>query len=137
MSSELFAVLLKDIAHLIRPIPVITIALRTPSEEYYDAASHPHLNTVLALSDLAKLYERPVNGTKKSHVTHKLLFYAAHIISTPSWILRALAQDLAKLSAAYQATDNLEMNMGHERGVEDGRRTFDKQKGQIPVIEEI
>lgn len=136
MSSELFAVLLKDVAHLICPLPVIAVtavASRTRSEKYYDAASHPHLNTVLALSDLAKLFERPMNGNKNSHVTHKLLFYVAHIISTPSWNLRVLAEELAKRSAAYQSAEKLEMKMEPEYS----SRTLDKQKGQVPVIEEI
>ncbi|KAG6869226.1 hypothetical protein C0993_009090 [Termitomyces sp. T159_Od127] len=136
VSSELFAVLLKDIAHLICPLPVTGVALGTQSEEYYDAASHPHLNTVLALSDLAKLFEHPMNGTK-SHVTHKLLFYAARIISTPSWILRTLAEDLAKRSAVYQTADNSEIELELRGGFEDCAGTFDKQKGQAPVIEEI
>ncbi|KAG5353567.1 hypothetical protein C0989_005540 [Termitomyces sp. Mn162] len=132
VSSDLFAILLKDTTHMVCPLPVTAVALRSESEEYFDVASHPHLNLVLALSDLTKLFQCPTTGAKKSHVTYKLLFYAAHILSTPSDTLRVLAEELAERSAAYQ-TDRLEL----ESEFQGGTGKYKRQEGRVPVIEEV
>ncbi|KAG6890083.1 hypothetical protein C0995_012032 [Termitomyces sp. Mi166 len=135
VSSELFAVLLKDAAHLICPLPVTAVPLGSGPEGYFDVPSHPHLNVVLALSDLAKLLERPINGTKKSHVTYKLLFYAAHVLSTPPAIFRVLAEELTERSVAYQmrADDGVEIRAESEGGM--GK--YERQERRVPVIQEI
>ncbi|KAG5727144.1 Zinc finger HIT domain-containing protein 2 [Termitomyces sp. T112] len=132
VSSDLFAILLKDTTHMVCPLPVTAVALRSESEEYFDVASHPHLNLVLALSDLTKLFQCPTTDAKKSHVTYKLLFYAAHILSTPSDTLRVLAEELAERSAAYQ-TDRLEL----ESEFQGGTGKYKRQEGRVPVIEEV
>ncbi|KAG6821468.1 hypothetical protein H0H93_010192 [Arthromyces matolae] len=130
VSSELFAILLQDAAHLIRPLNVTLIpSAPSQSKEYYDTTSHPHLNIVAALSDLTVLYERSITGKPKTGVAHKLLFYAAHILSTPPHILRTLSKELAERSLFFQAraSDDLSMQRGSEG-------QHNRTKGQGPVI---
>lgn len=108
MNSELFAFLLRDTAYLIRPLPVTTLSIDQLHSPDIDIASHPHLNSVLVLSDLTKLFTASQSDkkitSKPNHITHKLLFYAAHILSTPSPILRRLVEELLEWSSTHQQT---------------------------------
>jgi len=94
--NELFSLLLRDASTLIQPLAVTAVHTNP-----IDPATHPHVNLVLMLSDLARLFEREGNNQKPSHVVHKLLFYAAHVLSTPSPVLRALALQLRETASAY------------------------------------
>jgi hypothetical protein len=57
---------------------------------------HPSLWSLLVLSDLFKLFEsrqrRSAEG--QNHVTMKISFYAAHIMSTPSSILGSVSDEI-------------------------------------------
>jgi len=78
------------------------------SQETVDPTSHPHVNFIRVLADISKLFEisaRKGAAPKPNHVTQKLLFYTAHLLSTPSSVLRALSDELMEKSAAYQARD--------------------------------
>lgn len=102
MNSELFALLLRDAAHLIRPLPVTTISTEDTENPEIKLTSHPHLNAILVLSDLRKLFEA---SARPHAVAHKLQFYAAHIVSIPSQILRSLAEEILARASGYQVEE--------------------------------
>ena len=103
MNNELFSLLLRDAALLLTPRLVIELTTTpgptTKSETM--VRSHPHNISILALSDLYDLFSVASDGDKKgtghrkgNHISHKLIFYAAHILSTPSVVLRTLVQEM-------------------------------------------
>jgi hypothetical protein len=76
-------------------------------EEEIVPASHPHIKPILVLSDLNGLILAGSHGCqaqkKGNHISHKLVFYAAHIASTPSVILRALVEEMKARAEIYRA----------------------------------
>ncbi|KAG6909351.1 hypothetical protein DXG01_000951 [Tephrocybe rancida] len=135
VDSRLFSVLLKDTACLTRPSAVTTFqAAAQPCDEEYDTVSHPHSNIVLALSDLTTLFSDPSAGGKKTHVSHKLFFYAVHILSTPTAILRAIADELTAHSDTYllRAEDDAAL-----ASFGTGFAQREHPRNRVPVIEEI
>ncbi|KAJ3817361.1 hypothetical protein F5880DRAFT_1493074, partial [Lentinula raphanica] len=106
--TSTFSVLMQDTATLLRPQPIATAVAVTA-----DVPSHPNRNTVYALSDLHRLFTislggkgekgEQAKGEKGAHVAHKLLFYSAHVLSTPSVVLRSVADEVAAYAARAQA----------------------------------
>ncbi|KAJ8094481.1 hypothetical protein PM082_010915 [Marasmius tenuissimus] len=96
--------LLKDAAHLIRSRPPIVLLSRSEfgSQEpgYADVESHPNRYLVCVLSDLQTVF------ASSKHITHKLLFYASHVLSTPSAVFQSLAVDLEDRSKEFGRVDN-------------------------------
>ncbi|GAV98705.1 zinc finger hit domain-containing protein 2-like [Lentinula edodes] len=108
ISSSTFTVLMRDTATLVRPLPIGIISSPDPSSystsassnsrtTVVDLTSHPNRPLVYVLSDLHRLFanQNPNQKSNYTHVAHKLLFYAAHALSTPPLVLRSLADDLA------------------------------------------
>ncbi|KAJ4500171.1 hypothetical protein C8R41DRAFT_914665 [Lentinula lateritia] len=107
ISSSTFTVLMRDTATLVRPLPIGIISSPDPSSSIspspisrttvVDITSHPNRPLVYVLSDLHRLFanQNPNQNSNFTHVAHKLLFYAAHVLSTPPLVLRSLADDLA------------------------------------------
>jgi hypothetical protein len=102
--------LLFDVARLLRPA-LVTLSQPTPASGSQMLASvdvdeslldsHPSCNTILFLSDLCKIFETVDKNTLskgQNHITLKLTFYAAHILSTPATILNFLAEELVTQS---------------------------------------
>lgn len=109
VNTELFALLLRDAAYLVRPLPVTTLPTSSPgSPEAIDPTFHPHVNLIRVLSDLRMLFEispaRKGVVSKPNHVMQKLLFYAAYILSAPSHVLLTLSEELFEKSATYRAS---------------------------------
>ena len=104
MNPELFGFLLGDAARLIRPLPVTELPNPLTPNSDVELTSHPHINLILVLSDMTRLFEATSRDKKRAmnHVASKLLFYAAYILSTPSSILQAVAQELAKKALKYK-----------------------------------
>jgi hypothetical protein len=94
MTNELFSLLLRDAALLLTPLFVTELTSpKTKSETM--VRSHPHSKSILALSDLYDMFLIEHGDNRRgNHITHKLLFYAAHILSTPSVVLRTLVQEM-------------------------------------------
>lgn len=132
MTSAFFSILLNDASRLLRPKAVTVLSPHpssiNPSSPY---ESHPNNTSLLALSDLSAFFSTslPVNShsTKSTnskprqtntHITHKLTFYAARIISTPSNVLSILADELM-LRAEVVRREGLHET---ERGSEDPKR---------------
>ena len=98
MTKELFSLLLRDAGLLLTPL-LVTELTTTPGPTTYSETmvySHPHIISILALSDLYDMFsvDDDEKGHKGNHITHKLIFYAAHILSTPSDVLRTLVQEM-------------------------------------------
>ena len=93
-----------DAARLIRPLPVVELPNPLIRNADVELTSHPHINSILVLSDINRLFEATPRDKKRAmnHVAPKLLFYAAHILSTPSPILQAVAQELVKGASTYK-----------------------------------
>ncbi|KAF8967705.1 hypothetical protein BDZ97DRAFT_1656008, partial [Flammula alnicola] len=118
MTSELFSLLLGDAARLLKPLRVTHVmptSVEMPTSEALVLPSHPHIMPVLVLSDLNELFSpAPRLGSsqdsqvrsKGNHVTHKLLFYAVHILSTPSVILETLADEMTTRAEGYRQKEN-------------------------------
>lgn len=69
---------------------------------------------VLVLSDLNGLFSATSEQNasqdnsmqrKGNHITYKLLFYAAHILSTPSVILDAVADEMKARAEGYRSQE--------------------------------
>ena len=107
MTAKSLAVLLRDASKLIRP-PLVTAIPDTiidhPQEERSDRGNtdnrqnnrHISDNVLPALNDLTTLFKSwDTHTPKETHVSHKLTFYAARLMSTPSAVLHLLANELA------------------------------------------
>ena len=101
MTNELFSLLLRDAALLLTPLFVteLTTSPGSTAGSKSMVPSHPHSISILALSDLHDMFSiecRQDDDRKRrgNHITHKLIFYAAHILSTPSEVLRTLVQEM-------------------------------------------
>lgn len=104
MNSTLFSLLLHDTSRLIRPLPVTMATSHTTPPKEIDPTSHPHLNLILVLSDLSRLFELCLSRkVSRNHVTHKLMFYAAHVLSTPSPVLSALVEEIMQMTHIYES----------------------------------
>lgn len=59
-------------------------------------SADPHNNASSALNDITTLFQtaHTHGGHKESHVSHKLTFYAARVLATPSHVLHVLAREL-------------------------------------------
>ncbi|KAI0925033.1 hypothetical protein AcW2_005734 [Taiwanofungus camphoratus] len=97
-------------------------------QNYQDLEAHPSTNALRVLSDLFGLFTsmaRPSSSTppanlhqsttrtemnrnlspQRNHVTHKLSFYAVHILGVPSVLLHALAEEVAARADALESED--------------------------------
>lgn len=106
MTSNLFSLLLRDAAHLLEPMRIIQVESSAEAQDTVPG-SHPHIGPILVLSDLNELFSSGSHGyqtpTKRNHIAHKLVFYAAHIASTPSVILRRLVEEMSTRANIYRA----------------------------------
>ncbi|KAJ3482592.1 hypothetical protein NLI96_g6876 [Meripilus lineatus] len=87
LNPTLLSILLHDVSKLLRPSPVIVL-----SENSSPHSSHPHYMALLALSDIASIFQPP--NPKGNHITHKLKFYAAKILTTPTVVLAILSEEV-------------------------------------------
>ena len=105
MTNELFSLLLRDAALLLTPLFVteLTTASGSTARSETMVRSHPHSISIRALSDLYDMFsvecgqdndKKRIGNHRGNHITHKLIFYAAHILSTPSDVLRTLVQEM-------------------------------------------
>ncbi|TFK26230.1 hypothetical protein FA15DRAFT_588812, partial [Coprinopsis marcescibilis] len=105
ITSDLFSVLLQDSSEMMTPKKVTQISTKPTSE--LDLSSHPHQLPLLFLSDIYNFFstglERHRVPQSRKHLTHKLVFYAAHVVTMPSPLLRAVAHELEDKGKAYRA----------------------------------
>lgn len=97
-------VLLEDVAKLVRPrrITVTEYSSGEQEETGVLATDHPFATTIMVISDMSSLFgtymDSSAVASRRSHIVMKLTFYAAHILSTPSSHLHALADETNLLS---------------------------------------
>ncbi|KAJ3516942.1 hypothetical protein NLJ89_g819 [Agrocybe chaxingu] len=111
MTSELLTLLLRDAAHLLNPRHVTEITSEVAeqsSQETLVPASHPHSMPILVLSDLHGLFLNRPPKTPVNHITRKIVFYAAHVLSTPSLVLQTLVRELVSTAEKYAQAEGLE-----------------------------
>ncbi|KAI5895243.1 uncharacterized protein SCHCODRAFT_01087873 [Schizophyllum commune H4-8] len=105
-SAPLFAALLKDTAALLRPsLVVASTSLHEGDfavEESTDSSTLPQATSILVLSDLLQLFEDAAKSTPSTPIGHKLLFYAAHLASTPTQVLQLVAGEARARAAAFE-----------------------------------
>jgi hypothetical protein len=101
MTNKLFSFLLRDAAVLLKTFRVTEITSTPATEELLDLSSHAHKMTLLVLSDLHAFYSKGASG-KSNHIARKLLFYAAHIATTPTLFLEALSKETILRAKQYE-----------------------------------
>lgn len=117
MTNELFSLLLQDAAILLAP-PLVTeltaSSSSTTGSEAMMPNSHSHSTSLLVLSDLYDLFsigqddEKEWTGRHKgNHITQKLIFYAAQILSTPRDNLCALIQEMIDRAEVHDCEGTL------------------------------
>ena len=104
VNPQLFSLLLKDSAALLRPATVTVLA--SGDNATRDLEEHPSADALRVLSDIAAVFTEaqdsnrdhhptlgPPQKAKPNHILHKLTFYAAHVLGTPGPMLRVLADE--------------------------------------------
>ncbi|KAG6374853.1 hypothetical protein JVT61DRAFT_4238 [Boletus reticuloceps] len=100
IGNETMFVLLEDVVKLVRPRR-ITVAEHSSGEReptMTSAADHPLVTSIMVMSDIISLFSNHVDSSafavrRSDHIVMKLTFYAAHVLSTPSSRLHALADE--------------------------------------------
>ncbi|KAF9531708.1 hypothetical protein CPB83DRAFT_82223 [Crepidotus variabilis] len=106
MTNKLFALLLKDAASLLKPrrVSEVTMDHAETQDTSNFLSSHPHERPLLVLSDLRNVCsKRDASKQPPHHTAHKIVFYAAHIASTPTFILERLAEEIEHKSNQYSS----------------------------------
>ncbi|KAH6916035.1 hypothetical protein BKA70DRAFT_1254575 [Coprinopsis sp. MPI-PUGE-AT-0042] len=116
-SPAMLAVLLEDAAKLVTPLEVVEITTAPSEAPSLDLLSHPHQIPLLLMSDLHSFFSRGMESRQipnsMKHLTHKLVFYAAHMISMPTPLLRGLARELKEAADRHRAeSDERNRSMG-------------------------
>jgi len=99
IDKKSIVVLLEDVAKLVRPRRIVEAAHENAGTL---TANHPFSMMIMAISDVSSLFsacpDSSVVVRPSSHVVMKLTFYCAHILSTPSSRLHALADEVCLFS---------------------------------------
>ncbi|KAL1667050.1 hypothetical protein GGF50DRAFT_125123 [Schizophyllum commune] len=111
-SAPLFAALLKDTATLFKPSLVVSPSSSEEGDpsagDTTDSSALPQATPILVLSDLLTFSEGAAKSTPSpssapsTTVGHKLLFYAAHLASTPAQVLGFVAGEALARASAFE-----------------------------------
>ncbi|KAI0675911.1 hypothetical protein C8Q78DRAFT_963923 [Trametes maxima] len=141
MNPQFFSLLLKDTALLLRPATVTVLPAAESALTSDELEAHPCANALRMLSDLAAFFGEPAPSMgntatkpKPNHVVHKLTFYAAYILGTPSPMLRVIA-DEATMRAKTLENEAKREARGGKGG--DVQRLRQGQTGRGTKIEEL
>lgn len=136
MTPSFFALLMRDASRLLRPSIVTPLSSQSPSASTEGSPSlddHPCSQAILALSDVSSLFAEPTFPKPGPNpASAKLAFYAARLVSTPTYILKALA-DEASIRASLMEREG-ELDSLANESASKSRRGQDTLK---PRIEEI
>ncbi|KAF9232594.1 hypothetical protein BU15DRAFT_54862, partial [Melanogaster broomeanus] len=105
INTKIMLVLMEDVEKLVRPRRV-TKGREGADSDGRSPQCDNKLSTIMAISDVASLFKLPTESSavsQRSHVVMKLTFYAAHLLSTPSFVLHALADDVYLLSESMES----------------------------------
>jgi hypothetical protein len=100
--------LLRDAAYLMSPSSIIEEEedkVQSSGSGRVELTLHPHRRPLLVLSDLFELIslglEKRWVPQQSKHVSHKLVFYAAHVATMPTPLLRSVATELEQRGEEY------------------------------------
>jgi len=136
MTSDLFSLLLRDAAHLLEPMRITQVESSAEAQDIVPG-SHPHIGPILVLSDLNELFlARPGSHgcrvqMKSNHINHKLVFYAAHIASTPTIILRGLVEEVSNRADIYLAEAAIDVEV--RRAGDGQQRKLTEEMSRVPA----
>jgi hypothetical protein len=99
MTSEVMALLLRDVAALLR-VPAVEVVSKDQLAAENAENITSDFKVIRVLSDIALLEE--MTRHDKS-IVHKLKFYAAHVLSSPKHALNSLADTALKKAEVYDA----------------------------------
>ncbi|EIN09663.1 hypothetical protein PUNSTDRAFT_143152 [Punctularia strigosozonata HHB-11173 SS5] len=143
VSSEQFCLLLRDAAALLRARRVVQ--LRSDGSDFAKdgpliPVDHPTATTLLVISDLHRLFlDHSGNDgrQRQSHVTNKLVFYGAHVLTSPPALLRSIADEAMarSLSLAAESVASTGAPATEARRLSGHRRTG--HDSDAPRIEEV
>lgn len=139
MEPALMVILLQDAAVLLRAPAVIEIPDSTATDK---GGSHsaPDIKALSMISDIFNL-ERSVlksrgDSKQDNHITHKLVFYAAHLLSTSRPALVSLSDDATARANRYKESARTQRMNGRLQGkdVVHGVHEHGKFQPKIEVI---
>ncbi|KAF8637587.1 hypothetical protein AX17_002656 [Amanita inopinata Kibby_2008] len=134
VTSQAFATLLSDCARLLKPLKVSPAPSLANASEI-DPTCHPHCMPALVLSDLGRLFSQSTmvesNVRGLNHITQKLLYYEAYILSTPSHILQLVSSRLETKS------QDVEMEANWTGQSKDGDAHIPAKIRKTPLIETV
>jgi hypothetical protein len=105
MTPSFFSLLMCDAAKLLRPSTVVAISTTGNPDSFME---HPSANALLVLSDTSTLFQsQPAKSSAPNPITAKLAFYAARIVSTPSYVLIALADEAVARAKLVEREEQL------------------------------
>ncbi len=97
MTNGLCSLLLQDAARLLSPVRIAEVHSNDLPDEM----------VLLVLSDLHAFFSKRLPGRNPGHIAQKLLFYAAHILSTPKGFLETLAKVSMAKAEHFRALDDV------------------------------
>ncbi|TCD69468.1 hypothetical protein EIP91_007594 [Steccherinum ochraceum] len=130
IAAESFTVLLRDASTLFRPHLVAQLPSETEDSTSNAAAAPNHVSR--ALNDISMLFQPPPQdashtpGPKDTHVSHKLTFYAARILTTSTSVLRMLADEIAARASQVE-----------REGLDAGKKAQDTKRSQLVIDDEV
>ncbi|KAL1696759.1 hypothetical protein GGG16DRAFT_42906 [Schizophyllum commune] len=150
-SAPLFAALLKDTATLLKPSLVVSPCSSEEGDPFAagdttDSSALPQATPILVLSDLLIFSEGAAKSTPSpssapsTTIGHKLLFYAAHLASTPTQVLGFVAGEALARASAFER-EAQEIDGGASLGTTTKPAASTMRPGnsarRTPVIEEL
>lgn len=150
LTPALLSVLLQDTSKLLRPSPVSIL----PETEYNSEdssssnarspyASHANFNLILALSDLSALFQSPSipsvmkSRGKENRITHKLSFYAAKVIGTPSVVLGVVSEEVMMRMKSIEREELKTQGERTHGGTDSTQKLTLSASSNPPLIEEL
>jgi len=101
MTNGLCSLLLQDAARLLTPVRIAEVHSNDLPDEM----------VLLVLSDLHAFFSKGLPGRNAARIAQKLLFYAAHILSTPKGLLETLAKVLMAKAEHLRALDHIDRSI--------------------------
>lgn len=101
ISSDVFSLILEDASIILRPRVVTEVkgVIESDGSGNVTPDSHPNETVLRVLSDMARLYGygdfgRSARKGRDAATSHKLEYYAAHVVCVPAMTLRVLADEV-------------------------------------------
>jgi hypothetical protein len=100
MTNGLCSLLLQDAARLLSPVRIAEV----------HSNDLPNEMVLLVLSDVRAFFSTGLPGRNAGRIAQKLLFYAAHILSTPKGFLETLVKVLMAKAEHFRGLDDVSID---------------------------